>query len=206
VEGGRTRAGSVVIVDDDERFRTQVAHPLERAGFEVREFDRGEEALEDVCRRPPLVVLLEVCLPGMCGYEVCRMLREELGDGVSIAFVSGDRTEERDRVAGLLLGADDYLAKPLASDEALARVRALARRLAQGRQAPLQQGLAGGLTRRELEVLSLLAEGRRQSAIAERLVISPKTVAGHIERILRKLGVHSRAEAVAAAYRENLVP
>jgi DNA-binding NarL/FixJ family response regulator len=105
-----------------------------------------------------------------------------------------------DRAAGLMLGADDYLLKPFAPEELLARVHALLRRARVDRP-----GTANSLTRRELDVLGLLAEGRTQAEIARELVLSPKTVATHLERILGKLGVHSRAQAVAAAYRERLL-
>ncbi len=147
--------------------------------------------------------MLDVRLPGISGYALCRELRDRLGAAVGILFVSGERTEPFDRVAGLLLGADDYLVKPVAPDELAARAWALSRRV---RPAPAS---APGptlqrLTRRELEVLRLLAEGHRQPQIAERLVISPRTVSTHIEHILEKLGAHSRAEAVAVAYREDL--
>ena len=144
--------------------------------------------------------MLEVALPGLCGYEVCHQLRGQFGDGLPIIFVSGDRTEPFDAVAGLLLGADDYLAKPISPDELLARVRRLDRR-----SIPVVPGVAAKLTRREMEVLRLLAEGHEQDEIAQELYISRKTVGTHIEHILRKLGVRSRAQAVALAYRDDLV-
>ena len=200
--GTRRHSGSVSIVDEDAGFRSLIAGHLERSGFETREFASGEEAFEDACRERPSVVVLEVRLPGTCGYEICRELRDEFGHDLGIVLVSADRTEPRDRIAGLLLGADDYFAKPLAADELIARVRALAEK----RRGASNRERFDGLTDRELEILGLLADGLGQAAIAKRLVISPKTVAGHIERILTKLGVHSRAEAVAVAYREELVP
>jgi DNA-binding NarL/FixJ family response regulator len=102
-------------------------------------------------------------------------------------------------VAGLLLGGDDYLVKPFDPDELLARARRLL-------PAPLIDGRkAHELTRRELHVLSLLVDGLTQSEIADKLVISPKTVSKHIEHILAKLGVHSRAQAVALAVRGGLL-
>lgn len=130
----------------------------------------------------------------------CRALREEHGPGLPVMFVSGERTESFDRVAGLTIGADDYLVKPLAEDELLARLRCLLRRAARADAA------LSTLTPRELQVLKLLADGLDQDEIAERLVISPKTVGTQIERILAKLGTHSRAEAVGLAYRLRLVP
>jgi len=195
-----TACGPVAIVDEDADFRSLAATPLERCGFEVREFAAGEEALDGLHGEGPSLVLVEVRLPGICGYEVCRALRDEFGDDLPIVFVSDDRTERRDRVAGLLVGADDYLAKPVAPDELAARVRMLARRRRHD-ESPARRGL----TARELEVLRLLAGGSRQNQIAAQLTISSKTVAGHIERILEKLNVHIRTEAVALAYRERLV-
>src|SRR5439155_8821374 len=117
-----------------------------------------------------------------------------------IIFVSASRTESYDRVAGLLLGADDYLAKPFAPNELLARVRRLVQRAL-----PPSLAIPSVLTKRELEVLGLLAEGLAQREIAKKLTIREKTVGSHIERILSKLGVRSRAQAVALAFREDLV-
>jgi DNA-binding NarL/FixJ family response regulator len=161
----------------------------------------GAEALAEISDRLPDVLVLDVSMPGMCGYEVCRSVRIDLGLDLPILFVSGERTDPLDRVAGLTLGGDDYLVKPFSLDELLARVRCLLRRSTVVASTP-----TAGLSRRELEVLRLLAEGLGQAEIAERLVISPKTVSTHIERILAKLGAHSRAEAVALAYRLQLVP
>jgi DNA-binding NarL/FixJ family response regulator len=133
------------------------------------------------------------------GYEVCRELQDEFGEALPIVFVSGTRTEPGDRVAGLLVGGADYLVKPFDPNELLARVRRLL-------PAPLTDGrTAHKLTPREVHVLSLLVDGLRQSEIAEKLFISPKTVGKHIEHILTKLGVHSRAQAVAVAVREELI-
>jgi two-component system, NarL family, secretion system response regulator SalR len=115
-----------------------------------------------------------------------------------IVFVSGSRTESYDRVAGLLVGADDYIVKPYAPDELLTRIRHLVRR-----SKSLSPSVTAGLTSREREVLRLLANGLRQEDIAERLFISRKTVGTHVGNILRKLGVRSQAQAVSVAYREE---
>ena len=118
----------VLVVDPDARQRSHVSGLLERAGYRPVAVATGEQALEAVRRRRPWLVVLEVRLADISGYEVCRALREELGDALAIVLVSGDRTDPSDKAAGLQLGADDYLPKPLADDELLARVRALARR------------------------------------------------------------------------------
>jgi len=153
-----------------------------------------------VRREQPCAAVLDVHLPGRSGYEVCRELRDTYGDTIPIVLVSGERVEDLDRVAGLLLGADEYLVKPFVPGELLARVGRLIERCASAR--------ANGntvLTPREHEVLTLLASGAAAAEIAGRLVISPQTVRTHLERILRKLGVSSRAQAIAYAYQNGLV-
>jgi two-component system nitrate/nitrite response regulator NarL len=197
--------GTILIVDDDANYRAFVASILGRVGYATREASSGEEALGSVRSERPSCVLLDVLLPGVTGYAVCRELREEYGDALPIIFVTGERTDPGDRVAGLLLGADDYVLKPFDPDELLARVRRLLVRskLAARGNGELRRD-AFGLTKRERDVLMLLADGAGQKAIATDLVLSPKTVATHIQRILAKLGAHSRAEAVAVAHREGL--
>lgn len=192
--------GSVLVVDD-EAFRAYVCDLLRQAGYEARVAETGEGALAALRQERVPLVVLDVHLPGISGYELCREIREELGDGVGILFVSGERTEPFDRVAGLRLGGDDYLVKPFAPEEFLARVDALLRRVGAG----ATPSLAATLTDRELVVLRLLAEGLRQREIAERLVLSQRTVGRHIEHILAKLGVHSRAQAIAFAYQRGLL-
>jgi DNA-binding NarL/FixJ family response regulator len=149
-----------------------------------------------VRRERPALVILDIQLPGLSGYEVCRRVRDE-ESALPILFISGERTDELDRVAGLLLGGDDYLVKPFSADELLARVRSLLRRSNNGHSVKL--------TNRELTVMRLLAEGLGHIEIGRRLVISPKTVGTHVEHIYEKLGVHNRAEALVAAYRERVL-
>jgi len=198
--------GSIVVVDRDPEFRALVSSLLERLGCTTLEAATGEQALAAVRDESPALVLLDVSLPDMTGYEVLRELREEYGDGLAIAFVSGERTEMLDRVGGLLLGADDYLVKPLEANEFLARARRLMHRTMSVARPDGRRSEAGpALTRRECEVLDLLASGLASKEIAVELSISAKTVAGHIQGILTKLGVHSRAQAVAIAHRDHLV-
>jgi len=190
---------SILIVDGDRDFRYAAARVLDRAGLDILEAASGEEALELAANHELVLVLVEVRLPDISGYEICRRLREERGDDLPIIFVSGDRVESFDRVAGLLVGADDYLVKPVASDELVARVRRQLQRAAASRNSP------PGLTPREREVLGLLAAGLGPVEIGSELSISPKTVATHVEHIYAKLGVHTRAQAVASAFRLALV-
>jgi two-component system, OmpR family, response regulator MprA len=197
VESRSSSSTLVLIADDDGGVRTLIQNVLELEGFDTVTVSTGTEALEAALAERPSVAILDVKLPGLSGYEVCDAIHKRYGESLPVLLISGERVESFDRVAGLLIGADDYLVKPLAPDELCARVRALLRRVSQNG--------SSSLTPREREVLQLLAEGLPQSEIADRLVISSKTVASHIERILAKLGVRSRAQAVAAAFREGLV-
>src|SRR5688500_1497447 len=117
----------ILIVDDDEGFRDAMTGILESAGYAPTTVAMGEDGLRIARSARPRLVILDVCLPDLCGYEVCRQLKDSFGDALPVLFVSGVRTESFDRVAGLLIGADDYLGKPFAADELLARVRRLLR-------------------------------------------------------------------------------
>ena len=200
------RCGSrpVLIVDDDPHYRAFVTDALQRAGFSTCEASTGKEALASAGRERPSCVLLDVLLPGVSGYEVCRELRDEYGEGLPIIFVTGERVESADRVAGLLVGADDYVVKPVDPDELIARTRRFVAR-STARSSSVYRSSLFELTPREHEVLRLLADGLDQKAIARQLFITAKTASTHIQRILTKLGVHSRAEAVSLAYRERLI-
>jgi DNA-binding response OmpR family regulator len=190
--------GRVLIVDDDPNIHELIGTTLEEYGYATSSATDASEALRLVSRDVPDVVLLDVRLPDISGYQLCRRLREDLGDSIGIIMISGERKESFDRTAGLLLDADDYVVKPFVLDELLARVQRLARR-----SRPVPRTLAAGLTRRELEVLRLMTGGLDQVSIARELVIAPKTVDKHIEHILLKLGVHSRAQAIALAFQED---
>jgi DNA-binding NarL/FixJ family response regulator len=199
--------GSILVVDDDDSFRELISIALARAGYSAAEAANGDAALDVVARERPAAVLLDVQLDGMSGYAICRELREKFGEQLPIIFLSGARMEASDRVAGLLIGADDYMTKPLDPDELVARVRrALTRaEAAEHSKSGPAEGAVSRLTKRERDVLTLLAEGLGTDAIAARLYISPKTVGTHVQRVLAKLDMHSRAEAVAFAYREGLI-
>jgi DNA-binding NarL/FixJ family response regulator len=200
--------GYVLVVDDDPAYREMLIELLERIDVTARAVTDGQQALACAREERPALVLLDVRLPGLSGYEVCRELRDMLGDDLRIVFLSGERTEAYDRVAGLLIGGDDYVVKPFDPDELLARVRAQLRHVgvtSDGSGNGTRPDAASELTARERQVLDLLARGLTQAEIAEHLVISPKTVGTHIQHVLTKLGVHNRTQAVALAHRLGLV-
>ena len=162
--------GRVLIAEDDERVRTSVGRVLVFEGYDVETAEDGQSALAIVLDKRPDVVLLDVLMPQMDGLTMCRRLRET-GDRTPVLMLTA-RHEVRDRVAGLDAGADDYLVKPFALDELLARLRALLRRTsitgeAEGMRAgdlyldPLRRLARRGpvvldLTKTEFDLLELL--------------------------------------------------
>ena len=139
---------TVLVVDDEPNIRDAVAFNLRREGIAVSLATDGLEAIKRARMLQPDLVVLDVMLPGMDGFEVCRRIREE--STVPILVLSA-RGEEIDRIVGLELGADDYLVKPFAMRELVARVRAMLRRarmdgqVADGTAGP-SSPTAGGLS------------------------------------------------------------
>ncbi|MCL4291279.1 MAG: response regulator transcription factor [Thermoleophilia bacterium] len=129
----------LLIVDDEPAVRDALARALRLEGYEVELAADGSEALAALAERPADAVVLDVLMPGLSGLEACRRLRAS-GDRTPVLMLTA-RVDVSDRVAGLDAGADDYLPKPFALDELLARVRALLRRSGAGeREPPLRFG------------------------------------------------------------------
>ena len=202
--------GHVLIVDPDDEWRASTGALLTRLGLDVVEAPTGAEAISSARDERPALVLSEVSLEDVDGFELCRELRDACGDSLPIILVSTDPVTARDRIAALLIGADDYLAKSEDRGELVARVRRHVSRtststLTSRRTGPSANGTSFGLTKRELEILQRLAVGETPAEIAEKLFISPKTVSSHVQRILAKMKVHSRLQAVALAYGQGLI-
>ncbi|UCC77449.1 MAG: response regulator transcription factor [Anaerolineales bacterium] len=117
----------ILVVDDDPPSVKMISFLLREEGYEVVSADNGESALELLDREAPELVILDVMMPHLDGFEVCRRIRQK--QDVPVIFLSA-RGETVDKVAGLELGADDYLAKPFEPSELLARVKAVTRRAA----------------------------------------------------------------------------
>ena len=128
-----TEGATILVVDDETILRDALTYNLRREGFKVYAAADGVEALQLAKAFPPDAVVLDVMLPGIDGFEVCRALRAS--SSVPILLLSA-RGEEIDRVVGLEIGADDYLTKPFAMRELLARVRAMIRRSRMPMHAP----------------------------------------------------------------------
>lgn len=125
----------ILLVDDEPLITDSLSYSLKREGFDVHAVADGISALQAVETLNPDLVVLDLMLPDISGFEVCRRLRMKTTIPVIMLTAKG---EEIDRVLGLEVGADDYLAKPFSFRELLARIQALLRRISLDRQAPMQ--------------------------------------------------------------------
>jgi DNA-binding NarL/FixJ family response regulator len=196
----------ILAADPEPTGRSALHGVADGLGCALEIVDTGADALAVVRLREFAVVLLAADLAAPSAYEVLRQLRAEFGPGLPIAFLSAVRHQERDEVAALLLGADEYLLKPPVTDRWTARLHRLLTRTDEPRRpAATHAGTAVRLTNREREVLGLLVGGMRLAEIADALCITRKTGASHIEHILAKLGAHTQAQAVAFALRDDVL-
>jgi DNA-binding response OmpR family regulator len=204
-------SGVAVVIEDDDAIGALVGAYLERAGFEVVHEESGEGGFEAVDRRSPRVVVLDLGLPDVDGFELCRRLRSS-GD-VPILILTA-RDEEVDRIVGLELGADDYVTKPFSPRELVARVRAVLRRAEQGHsgssvievgdlsvdlrtRSATFAGSALRLRTLEFEVLAELARNAGQVVTRDRMFDrvwggpfagGTRTVDVHVAQLRKKLG------------------
>lgn len=129
----------ILIVEDDPHILLGLEEVLKTEGFEVVVCRRGDQALELVHRHQPQLILLDVMLPGLSGYDVCRQLREKK-DSTPVLMLTA-KGQELDKVVGLDLGADDYVTKPFGLRELVARIHALLRRSSPQKAEPHPEGL-----------------------------------------------------------------
>jgi DNA-binding response OmpR family regulator len=200
----------VLVVDDERALRRLLRLYLEKEGYNVVEADDGLDALSILRRGGIDLALVDVMLPELDGFEVVRRIRTE--SGVPIILITA-RGEQAQRIAGLELGADDYVVKPFSAPEVVARVRAQLRRARGdfGAQEPLRSGAVEldqearrvtvdgkevELTRREFDLLAALLRDpdrvRTRDALLEQVwgstYLQPKTVDVHVAALRRKLG------------------
>ena len=204
----------VLVVEDDPDIAQLVVHYLGKAGFTAETVSSGREALALITARPPDLLVLDLMLPQVDGLEICRLARSnEATAGLPIIMLTA-RAEESDRIVGLELGADDYLAKPFSPNELVARIRALLRRTkrsepSQGRTlsyGPIVvdanqhtvsvAGVAVSLTAKEFLLLEYLLQHRGRVLSRDLLLTDvwgyrytggTRTVDVHIRRLREKL-------------------
>jgi DNA-binding response OmpR family regulator len=129
VMASEQQPSTIIVVEDDEDIADTIRYNLEREGYMVRTAPTGETGLDLILGSPPNLVLLDVNLPKMNGFELCRLLRSEPKTARLPILMLTARNSESDKVLGLRLGADDYLTKPFSIRELAARVEAILRRV-----------------------------------------------------------------------------
>ena len=211
-----TAAATIVVVEDDPNIADLLDMYLRQAGFRVLQAGDGERGLEVIGREQPVLVMLDIGLPGSVdGLEVCRRLRSSARTSTVPIIVLTARDSEIDRVVGLELGADDYVTKPFSPREVVARVKAVLRRaegprpegpevlvvgrleVDTGRREARVDGAPVPLAGRELDLLTHLVAHRGLALSRQQLldgvwgpgwVGDPRTVDVHVRQLRKKLG------------------
>ncbi len=206
----------ILVVDDEADIVALVAYHLAKGGYRVSTAASGLDALETARRERPALVVLDLMLPGLSGYEVLERLRsDEATRDIAVLMLTA-RREEQDRIRGLSLGADDYLTKPFSPQEMVLRVAAILRRVGAARANPTDtlvvgpleidtaahavrvSGAAVELTATEYKLLLVLAERRGRVQARALLLqsvwdaapdIQTRTVDMHVQRLRAKLGI-----------------
>lgn len=202
----------ILLVDDEPLITDSLSYSLKREGFEVKAVGDGEQAMKEIGDFDPDLVVLDIMLPGMNGLEVCRRIRANKATPVIMLTARG---EELDRILGLEVGADDYLAKPFSFRELLARIRSILRRVEMDRQTSQFQpvtvgdltldpiarrvfkgGLELQLSAREFDLLSILIRNSGRALSREELLAQvwgedwigdPRTLDVHVRWLRLKI-------------------
>jgi two-component system alkaline phosphatase synthesis response regulator PhoP len=203
---------TVLIVDDEEDIRQILAYNLIKEGFTVMTASRGDEALELIYKQKPDLILLDVMMPGMDGIEVCEAIKANpANNSIIICFLTA-RSEDYSQIAGLDVGGDDYVTKPIKPKVLISRVHALLRRIESPKQKKVEltdftinrekyiiekEGLEIRLPRKEFELLALLASKPdyvfKRESILEKvwgtdIIVGDRTIDVHIRKLREKLG------------------
>jgi DNA-binding response OmpR family regulator len=159
----------ILVVEDDRDIADLIVHYIEKAGWQAHMASSGPAALADARQRAPDCIVLDLMLPGMDGLEVCRALRADAATTAVPIIMLTARAEETDRIVGLELGADDYVAKPFSPGELVARIRALLRR-SHRTGIPDKQIQFGGIVM-DLARYTVADEGREVKLTAKEFVL-----------------------------------
>lgn len=207
----------ILIVDDDATLRAALTRYLKDRGFVVRNAASGREGLNSFVEEVPDLIVSDVVMPEMDGFELCSRVRESgSGQLVPFIFLSG-RCDLEDRIQGHSIGADDYLVKPFHPRELIAKIEAqLARadrihseiqRVSQQLGAIKQQAPEPlPLTPAEEKVFWEVIQGFTNKKIGDRLFISPRTVQTHLSNILSKLSLENRSQLIRYAFENGHKP
>ena len=196
------RRRKILCIEDDRDTASLICEELVDRGFEVRVAYNGREGLAAILKEPPDLVLSDVGMPGMSGFELLGTLTSMEPRFESMPFVFLTALSDHDtELKGWQLGADDYLTKPVDYDVLAALITARLARVARSAVWPKQVGLR----EREVETLTWAARGKTFWEIGEILGLSKRTVEFHLENARRKLGVATRTQALIKAATGHLI-
>jgi DNA-binding response OmpR family regulator len=201
----------ILIIEDDKAILMGLKDDLEYEGYKVATALNGKEGLKMAMDGKFQLIILDILLPGLNGFEVCKKLREA-GVGTPILMLTAAKTEEMDKVMGLELGADDYVTKPIGSREMVARVKAILRRVNQKEDSPeiykfgdvsvdfkshevTKAGKMLHLTALEFDLLKFFIEHKGEVLTRDAMldeawgdaIVSPRTIDPHIVHLRQKL-------------------
>ncbi len=201
----------LLVIEDDKAILMGLKDDLEYEGYKVLTAKDGKEGLKKAMDGNFQLIILDILLPGMNGFEVCKKLREA-GVGTPILMLTAAKTEEMDKVTGLELGADDYVTKPIGSREMVARVKAILRRVNQKEDSPniyefgdvsvdfkshevMKTGKKLHLTALEFSLLKFFIEHKGEVLTRDAIldeawedaIVSPRTIDPHIVHLRQKL-------------------
>lgn len=207
----------ILIVDDDNTLRAALTRYLQDRGFVVRNAASGKEGLDSFTEDVPDLIVSDVVMPEMDGFELCAKVRETgPGQLVPFIFLSG-RCDLEDRIQGHSIGADDYLVKPFHPRELIAKIEAQLARATRIRteieralrkpttEVPEEQPPLP-LTPAEEKVFWEVIQGYTNKKIGDRLFISPRTVQTHLSNILSKLSLENRSQLIRYAFENGHKP
>ena len=205
----------ILVVDDDTTLRTALTRYLEKRRYLVQDAGSGVEAFAIFEKDPADLIVSDVLMPEMDGYEFCRRLRAtRSGQLVPFIFLSS-KSDVEDRVQGHSIGADDYLIKPFEPKELLAKIEAQLERsrrmnseivrLMQSKSSPAQAPTPTPLplTPAEEKVFWEVIQGYTNKQIGDHLFVSPRTVQTHLSNILSKLQLENRSQLVRFAFEQG---
>ncbi len=205
----------ILVVDDDTTLRTALTRYLEKRRYLVQDAGSGVEAFAIFEKDPADLIVSDVLMPEMDGYEFCRRLRAtRSGQLVPFIFLSS-KSDVEDRVQGHSIGADDYLIKPFDPKELLAKIEAQLERsrrmnseivrLMQSKSSPAQAPTPTPLplTPAEEKVFWEVIQGYTNKQIGDHLFVSPRTVQTHLSNILSKLQLENRSQLVRFAFEQG---
>ena len=196
------RRRRILCVEDDRESASLICEELTDRGFDAAAAHNGRDALASILKDPPDLVLSDIGMPGMSGFELLARLTSMAPRFESIPFMFltafGD---QRNELKGWQLGADDYLSKPVDYDVLAARIGARLARVARNAVWPKQVHLR----EREVETLTWSARGKTFEEIGTILSLSKRTVEFHLDNARRKLGVATRTQALIKAAAGNLI-